>query len=56
MPNTRIKENLTCSYSEAETEQQFGAVADIYMSKKWNEILIVHNVNQWDLIICYIIV
>lgn len=30
-------------------KMQFGAVADIYITKKYNKVLIACHVNQWDI-------
>ncbi len=46
-----LKEEKTQFYSEAQTGQKYAILCSVvmYMAKKWDEILISCNVNQWSL-------
>ncbi len=37
------------SHAQNEQNMQFGTVADIYIGKQYDEMLIACNVNQWEL-------
>ncbi len=43
------EEKIAQSYSEAQTEQRVFHIADIYIAKNEDEILIACNINEWDL-------